>query len=165
MIGITLFYQPISRALLKRLPEKCPRPVLFCMEWLAKGIALCLCCDFAITPLVIKYWGYFSVLSLLSNLFLLPILVLCFQASVVAYLFRAWFVLFPFGYLLTALRAILSWSAEIPFAFLNVQNGGLWFLAYFIGAIASSRFILIHRRYKIAVAMVFFSIYALGFIL
>ena len=166
VVGIALLYRPIENLLNHTVIKIAPKPVKTAQRFFIKGATMCLCADIALAPLVIKYFGVIPVFSLLTNLFVLPVLVVCFQGAVIACVsWVGFFLLYPIEYLLVAVRWVMSLVSRISFAGLYISNGGFWFLCYFLGIIVLSRFIFVRPIYKYCAALMLFGVYSVGFFL
>jgi len=154
MLGIALFNLPFMN-LFKKLPK-----------WLARALSMYCATFLACLPLMIRYFGFVSLLGAVTNVLFLPLMCLAFQVCFVA-LFT--WIPFPLLYIVNiALDAIIStthWLASLPFSHITVSGGGCWFLLYFVGLIFTTRFIFLRKRYKYSIATVFIMVYALTLIL
>ena len=158
LIGIALFYQPVDRWLKQRLtflPCKMARNI-------SGAIAIYLSVTAMTIPILINYFGMFSLVGVIANLVLLPILMLTFQMSVVALLTV---VGFPLLYIADyATRAVIStseWLISHQWSVIRLDGSGYWYVLFFAALIVSSRFVFIGKRAK----WVAFSILMFGYVL
>jgi len=166
MLGIVFFYRPFENILKKTLIKNAPGFIKSIQLFFIKGLTFYACITITILPLIIKYYGAFPVFGMVSNLFLLPILILSFQGVVLALV--TWVgqvLLYPIRYLLDFVKVTANTMAKIPFASVPISNGGYWFLFYFLGLILCSRFVFLRKQYKYSAAALLFGVYLLGFFL
>jgi len=166
MVGIALFMRPTTNLLQKTIHPRAPRPIRVAQNFLIKGTALYWCTTVLTLPIVIKYFGYVPVFGIISNLFILPVLVLCFQIVVIAVVTWVGFpLLYAANYLIDYVRWGAYTLAKMPGVAIYATNGGYWFLFFFISCILMTRFVFMPRRIKYAAAAVFMCLYCIGFLL
>ena len=157
MFGIALFNLPFKNFFLRYVKS----------EWLATALSMYFATTIACLPFMIKYFGLVSVVGVLANIIVMPVIVIVFQACVVSVV--TW-IAFPILYLmepiLTFALAILKWMADLPIAVIKVSGGGGdWALIFMLGLILMSRFIFAPKKYKYSAAAVMIAIYSLSVIL
>jgi len=156
VICIALFMLPFSNFFKKTIKSK----------WLGDALAMYCVATLAFLPFLIKYFGFVSLVGVITNVLFLPFVILAFQVSVFALV--TWFA-FPLLYLVNlGLKTIITatqWLASLPFSHVTISGGGYWFLLYFVGLILTTRFIFLHPRYKYSAAAILILIYALSVIL
>ena len=165
MAGIALFMRPTTDLLQKTIHPRAPRAVRAVQNFLIKGTALYWCTTVLTLPIIIKYFGYVPVFGIISNLLILPVLVLCFQVVVIAV--ATWVggpLLYAANYLIDYVRWGAYTLARVPGAVIHAANGGYWFLFFFISCILMTRFVFLPRRIKYAAAAVFMCLYMIGFL-
>ena len=155
MLGIAMFNLPFT----KFFREKAKLP-----KWLSSALSMYCATFLACLPLMIKYFGFVSLLGLFTNVLFLPLLVLAFQVSFISVL--TW-VAFPLLYIinvtLDVIISVTHWLASLPFATITTPSGqGYWFLLYFVGLIFTSRFIFLRPRYKYSAAAILILLYGLS---
>jgi len=163
MLGIALFNLPLSNFFKKIFRHNPTSRSGKAVNWLSTALSMYCATFLGCLPLMIKYFGFVSLLGAITNILFLPLLVIAFQVSFVAIL--TW-VAFPLLYIVNiALDAIIAtthWLASLPFATLSVSGGGYWFLLYFVGLVFTTRFIFLRPKIKYSVAGVLMVIYALS---
>jgi ComEC/Rec2-related protein len=156
VICIALFMLPVSKFFNRHLKVK----------WLSDGLAMYCVATMAFTPFMIKYFGFVSLVGVITNVIFLPLIILGFQVCALALV--TW-IAFPLLYLVNlGLRTIVfvtQWLASLPFSHIALSGGGYWFLLYFLGLILTTRFIFLRPRYKYSAAAVLILTYALLVIL
>lgn len=156
VLGIALFRLPLTNSF-KRICKK---------TWLASALAMYFATFLGCLPLMVKYFGFISLLGIFTNILFLPLLVVAFQISFVAAL--TWFA-FPLLYIvnvmLNVIITVTKWAASLPFAALTVSGGGYWFLLYFVGLICTTRFIFSRPRHKYPAAAILILIYGMSVLL
>jgi hypothetical protein len=161
MLGIALFFQPFDRMLRKPFGD---RHVV--LRWLRRGVAMYIATTLGCFPLLIYHFGLLSVVALFVNLLVVPVLVLAFQTCVLALVS---YIAFPFLYvmnvLIDAALGFLNLLSNLPFAFAEVTDSGLWFIAYYLGLFFATRFIFTRRRYKWTAAGILIGAYAVSLII
>ena len=176
MFGIALFFRPIKDFLDKIVHVRPrdqntrtgshPTPA-WCAKFLDRittGVTLYCCVTVATLPLCIQYFGYIATYGIVSNLFLLPILVLAFQVSVATAV--TWvggavlFLINPLiSFVIFASGAISNlWGAQI-----FLQNTGGLNIFWWLGLIFLSRFVFLRGRVKYTIAGVLLMVYTVGF--
>ena len=182
MLGIALFNLPFTKFFKKALSlrrhcegrsnpgpqnsHKSPKQSKL-SDWLSQALSMYCATFLGCLPLMIKYFGFVSLLGVFTNVLFLPLLVIAFQVSLLAVL--TW-IAFPLLYVVNvALNGIIAtthWLASLPFATISVAGGGggYWFLLYFVGLIFTTRFIFLRKRWKYSVAGVLIAIYAVAVI-
>jgi len=152
MLGIALFRLPYANFF--RNKTKLPM-------WLSNSLAMYLATFVAVLPLMLRYFGFVSVVGVITNVVFLPLLVVAFQASAIAVL--TW-VAFPLLYvvniMLDGIVGATTWLASLPFASFGISGGGFWFLLYFLGLILTTRFIFLRKRYKYPAAAILILLYS-----
>jgi ComEC/Rec2-related protein len=161
VIGIAFFNQPYTkmwnRAL--RIRGGTSPPV---RSWLVKGLAMYSTIIVVWLPLTIRYFGFVPLLGIFTNVLLLPLVILAFQASIISvFTWLTFPVLYLVNIMLNAVIATTSWMASLPFSHINLSVGGYWFLIYYLGLIFTTRYIFTRRRYKYPVAAICILIFAL----
>jgi len=111
------------------------RPARSLMGLLSEGVLVTLAAQIATAPLIVYHFGRLSVVSLLTNLLILPVQPMVMMAGAVATL--AGLVWLPAGQLLGWLAWlplawtvwVVNWTAAVPFASLTLGHFGPWLLA------------------------------------
>jgi len=151
LLGIALFFQPISTWLKKRLPKK-----------IAEPIALYISVYLITFPIIINTFGFFSIVGIITNLVLLPLMVIAFQISAIALLTVVGFPLLWVADLLVRFVVMTSeWLGSQPWSVLRIQGSGYLFVLWTMAMVLSSRFVFTSRRVK----FITFSIFMLGYLL
>jgi|GEM_PF-922128 len=151
IFGVTLFYLPMNNFFMRTIKIK----------WLSSGVAMYFCTLAVCLPFFLKYFGMVSLVGIILNVMILPLIVLAFQASVISLV--TW-ITFPVLYLvnpildfaLNATDMMAHWSVTSVF----MSSGGDWFLIYLIGIILMSRFIFMQKRLRWQAASVLVAVYA-----
>jgi ComEC/Rec2-related protein len=152
MLGIALFIRPFTNFFRSKL--KLPK-------WLSNSLAIYLATFLAVLPLMLRYFGFVSLLGVITNVLFLPLLVLAFQATLVAVLTWIGFpLLYPVNIALNGIISVTHWLASLPFSHIEISSGGYWFLLYFLGLIFTTRFIFLRRRWKYPIAAILILIFA-----
>ena len=155
MLGIALFALPLSNFFEKK--AKLP-------HWLASAFSMYFATFLGCLPLMIKYFGFVSVVGVFTNLLFLPLMVLAFQISFLAVV--TW-VAFPLLYVvnivLDVVISVTQWIASLPFSYVSLAGGGgYWFLLYYVGLVLATRFIFFRGRWKYSAAAILILIYAVS---
>ncbi len=139
VFGICAIGTPLSR-IVSRTAWKNPVKNLFNGAFVSLGAGV------ATIPLVAYFYNEVSLISLFSNLILLPLITVCFFAVIIG--------LMPlplFGYILylpdkviELLRAVTSWLAQLPYAALYISSIGLgalflYLLLFVLGGYLNTR--------------------------
>jgi len=171
MIGIALLYRPLYRFCNKVLcfgkNENAQKKwIQWFRKFISGTIALDLSTSVAVFPFIVLYFGAYPAFSILTNLFLLPLLVIAFKLSVIALVtfigspLLYWADIFTRG-VIHATNWISSINAQVAF---NIN--GYWFLFYFIGLFLLSRFIFIEKKtIRYSLAGISFAIYGFAILL
>jgi competence protein ComEC len=165
MFGIAILFKPIKDLLQKISFKRAPNVLGKIQNKITDGISLYICVTVSTLPLVIKYFGYFPLYGVISNLLILPMLVLAFQICVAALLTGTGAILLPMtNHVVTFTRRCVNFVANLPHAQIFLSNGGVWFWLYFLGLIFCTRFIFVKNSYKYTAAVLLFLIYCIGFV-
>jgi competence protein ComEC len=90
------------------------------LKWLQEIIAMTLSAQVFTLPLLVSSFGYFSIVSLLSNIIVLPITPLLMILGILVPIFGA-IVAIPCSFLLSYLMWVVDVSSRVPFAILKVN--------------------------------------------
>ena len=165
MLGIALFMHPTTKLLQKTIHPKTPRLLRAIQNFFIKGTAMYVCVTLITLPIVIKFFGYIPVYGIVANLFILPVLVLCFQVVVLSLVtWIAFPLLYPINYLIDFVRWGTKALAGAPGAVIHATNSGYWFIFFIIGIILCTRFIFMPKVYKYSAATFFMVLYCIGFL-
>jgi len=152
MLGIALFRLPYANFF--RRKAKLPM-------WLSNSLAMYLATFLAVLPLMLRYFGFVSVVGVFTNVLFLPLLILAFQVSALAVLtWIAFPLLYVINIMLDGIVGATQWLASLPFASFDISGGGYWFLLYFLGLILTTRFIFLRKRYKFPAAAILILLYS-----
>jgi len=157
LIGIAMFHRPIDNWTKQRIMFL-PKPLAHAI---AGSVAITLAATAMVLPILINYFGFVGTFTLLSNLILLPILVLAFQMSIVALITVIAFpLLWVSSFLIDTVVAAGNWLISIPWSVIRMEGSGYFYLLFFIALILSSRFIFANRRAKFLA----FAVFMLGYL-
>ena len=175
MLGLGLFRLPINNWLRKTFklpkvgdyhPDKWVRLRHKFNDFWVDGVAVYFSVTITTMPLVIKTFGAMPVFGLFANLILLPVMVVCFLASIIAVV--TW-VAFPVLYVvnlgLRFVRITADWISNLPFAQIFVTSNGCWFLLYLAGVILLTRFVFMGKRLKYSAAALFIAVYVVSLLI
>lgn len=90
------------------------------LKWLQEIVAMTMSAQVFTLPLLISSFGYFSIISLLSNIIVLPITPLLMALGILVPIFGA-IVAIPCSILLSYLMWVVDVSSRIPFAILKID--------------------------------------------
>jgi len=158
MVGIALFYRPIRNY----ISQYCK------INWLTDGIAIYICAHIICLPLMLLYFPYFPFIGgFITNLFLLPVIILLFQISIVALV--TW-ITFPMLYLasfvLTVVLDATTWIVSLPLSYIPTPaGGGDVFILYMLGIILFSRFIFAPQKIKYTAGGILIATYFISVLL
>lgn len=155
---ITLFAKPFTKLLCSwRIPKK-----------LAAPLALTVCVQAGILPMIAKYFGSFSLLSVVANLLAVPL----FEVGyILAFLFLPLVAIMPFfGFLLTFTSLIFEAVIYIAFLISNAQWAIVQLIElsdytlclFYVSIFVLSGFVMISLKHKTIVVCV---LLALSFVL
>ena len=171
VIGIALVYRPIYNFCHKHLSfGKYKFKHNGIMHKFYKGIHATIALDLSTTigifPLLVLYFGTYPLIGLLTNLLLLPLIVIAFKFSIIALITYVGFpLLFIADWLTRGVIYITSWLGSLNLQ-INWHMTGFWFLAYFAALFVLSRFVFIKKKaYRYALSGFFFGIYAVSVLL
>lgn len=156
MLGIALFVLPFSNFFKKYV--RC--------NWLSNALAMYLATFITVLPLMIKYFGFVSLVGIFTNVLFLPLLIVSFQICILAVL--TW-IAFPLLYFVNAVLDVMisltHWVSRLPFSHVHVSGGGYAFLLYLLGLMFTTRFIFLRPRYKYSAATFLILIYGISMVL
>ncbi len=120
IVGIILLYYPIKKTFQKLFPKQNKAS-----EYLFSSVALTFAASATVSPIVAVYFGTYSVVSFLTNLFIIPLFSLALIFSIIAIALS--FIYLPFAMLyadLTSFLLLLSesinkFSVTLPHAFFD----------------------------------------------
>ncbi len=140
VVGILLLSKPISKVF-KFLPKK-----------LADSIGVVLSAGLSTFPVLIDYFGSVSVISILANLIIVPLVSFVFILVLMGAIFGGIFnvsniLLFPSNYILKGLNFVVSFTDYGIFRIFLVPFGAVSLL-YFFSLVALSGFINIKLKLK-----------------
>jgi len=165
LIGIALFYRPISGWLEKKVftPVQ-PWWVDKFRKGLVTGLTLYLVTAITTFPLLVGTFGYFPLIGLIANVLLLPIIILAFQMSVIALVTWVGFpLLWVVDRMIWLVLRVSDWLAAISWQRLEITQQGFWYLFYFLALILLTRFIFIKKKTsRYLAAGILLSIYAIS---
>jgi competence protein ComEC len=90
------------------------------LKWLQEIMAMTISAQIFTLPLLISSFGYFSIISLLSNIIVLPITPLLMALGILVPIFGI-IVAIPCSILLSYLMWVVDISSQLPFAVLKVD--------------------------------------------
>jgi competence protein ComEC len=90
------------------------------LKWLQEILAMTISAQIFTLPLLISSFGYFSIISLLSNIVVLPITPLLMALGVLVPILGM-IVAIPCSFLLSYLMWVVDVSSQIPFAIMKVN--------------------------------------------
>lgn len=116
---------------------------------------------------MIKYFQMFSLVGLIANVFVVPLIILTFQASIIA---LATYIAFPLLWMtapfLDFATAVTAWMAELPLAYISITGGGGdWFLLYMLGLLFFTRHLFMRRNIKWTIGSILIAVYAVSVVL
>ena len=157
MIGIALLYRPIDNFVRSKIGNSKPS------RYVSAIIAIDLATTIAIFPVMLRFFGFYSLIGVIANLFLLAVIVLAFQLAVIAVFTVIGFpLLWLTDLLLHGVTMGINFIASHPWGVLRTgTQEGYFYLIYFAGLILLSRFVFIKPIYKYMVAATCFVIYTL----
>ena len=156
MLGIAFFRLPIYNTL-----------AFVRVHWIRESLALYICTTIITLSIMIKYFQMFSLVGLIANVFVVPLIILTFQASIIA---LATYIAFPLLWMtapfLDFATAVTAWMAELPLAYISITGGGGdWFLLYMLGLLFFTRHLFMRRNIKWTIGSILIAVYAVSVVL
>ncbi len=140
----------------------------FLPKWLRDSVSVSLSAMLGILPLSMYLFGEISVLSILTNVLVLPVLgavygLLFVVAIIVAILPFMGFLLTAIGFVVKYINFVTAIVASIDFATVKTQVS-LWFVVgYYLLGIGLTDFVILDKNKKIGILCLFLSFIALYF--
>jgi hypothetical protein len=111
---------------------------------------------------MIKYVGLVPLYGLLGSIFIMPLIVIAFQACFVALVTRAaFFLLYPADYLCAVILNLTRFIANLPYAGIYLSNS--WGFFYYAALLMCSRFVFLQKKIKFPIAASLMVVYIIGF--
>ncbi|MEG2084365.1 MAG: ComEC/Rec2 family competence protein [Clostridia bacterium] len=145
VLGMILFYTPINNKISKKIPKKIA-------SLLSGSIAV----NISLLPIMIYYFGKLSILFLLANVIVIPLISvlypLLFVGLILAYIPHMWFLLRGIGYLFYGFVFINQAIAKVSAPSISFAVNGVFIFVYMVLMVVMSKFVFIDKKYKRLIA-------------
>ncbi|MBQ2714111.1 MAG: ComEC/Rec2 family competence protein [Clostridia bacterium] len=142
------------------LTQKFTKLLSFLPKSLSSVCAMSISASLAVFPLTVSFFGYFSVLGLVANVLVVPVLsafygILFLVAVVCAILPFLGFLLYAVSVVIYYINGVVSFIAGLSFASINIKIP-LWFtISYYTLGLCLTDYIFLGKGVKRAVALLF----------
>lgn len=146
IVGILFFERPLSKIIKTR--------------W--KGfnafVAVNLSVNIALLPIMLHYFGSVSLIFLLANLLVVPIVTLMFPMVFMFVLLSALlpqiaYLIVPFGYVFSLIEMAITAIAAVPFLSVNIKLNVLLMIGYIVIILLISTYSMLPKRGKAVIAV------------
>ena len=167
LLGIALFYRPVYDWHMRHLPKWRGKFGQSLNRGFSAAMALNIVTNIMIFPFLLGTFGNFPLISFVSNILLLPIITLSFQACVVALLT---YVGYPLLWIVDrAIWFVLwasDWMGQLSWQRLDIVQHGFWYLFLLFGLVLLTRFVFFKKRIHRYLAVgTCFAIYTVSLVL
>lgn len=141
MIGILFFEKPLEERIRTRWKK------------LNKFIALNLSVNISIIPITLHYYGNVSLIFLIANLLIVPIITVIFPINIIVVIIaavvpEASYVIVPIGYIFSFIEQITKIMGEIPFISIRLTLSIYSVIGYIIVMVVVSRYSMVRKLPK-----------------